>query len=363
MKIYVWGYWEKNLGDDLFLVSLCEIYKKLNKDLKDIVIMASQKNKHYYESFGISVIIKDSFIFKLINRLSITRIGVERFYINASGNIFLMLGGSLFSEDKRIENEKQQISNLTYAVNNAQYSYVIGSNFGPYRTEWFYSSYYKIFTKCDSVCFRDEYSQKLFEGIANVKYAPDVVLEGKWDCFLSTVGKQSVVISVIDLDLKPTLKQYRVQYENFIRELVEYHIGEGDHVVLVSFCEQQGDEIACSRICSCINSDEVEIEKYKDIGRIINLFKEARKVYATRFHAMILAMYFRVSCIPIVYDPKTVHALEAYCDKFEYLDVRKLNSQSLLWAVEDNSCFQMKDYLIRRNEQFFDLIEDLKNGS
>ena len=69
-----------------------------------------------------------------------------------------MLGGSLFAENKGMIAEKMQFRNLEYATNKAKKSFVIGSNFGPYKTEQFKTNYTKLFKNMEDVSFRDQKS-------------------------------------------------------------------------------------------------------------------------------------------------------------------------------------------------------------
>ena len=323
----LWGYFVKNLGDDLMLKAFVD--KNKNRYHK-IYINSYRKFKPYYSEMGIKVIAVDSFWYRAVNKIFSTLKLPELYYrIAGEGADFIMLGGSLFAETSSASDENQ-ISNLKYAVDHAENSYIVGSNFGPYHSRSFFEAYEKIFEKCKDICFRDRYSYEMFLGLEIVRYAPDIVLAGTWEeRNKENHDSPAVVISVIDLERRAELKDKRVKYEEMIVSIIQYHIQKNDKVILAAFCEFEGDVEACMRIWKlCGENTNVEIKAYQEFG-FLNVLSNAKRIYGARFHSIILAMYYGIPCVPFIYGKKTYYALCSYSKSFQTVRIKELEEYSL----------------------------------
>lgn len=353
--LVVWGYWEKNFGDDLFLLSLKQCCSK-----ERILINATRENAEYYRNLGFEVVIKDTIVNRVINRITLHLMSVESYYFKAKNNIFIMLGGSLFAENKPERVEKTQMANLTYAVNKAKQSYIIGSNFGPYKNKDFYLFYKDLFNDITDGCFRDKQSRSLFLDQNKIRYAPDVVLSGLWDTFeYTTLGYKPVVISVMDLSRKEELIPYQATYEKFLADIASYHQMNGEKVVLVSFCEKQGDLDACERIKQRTGNSAISILGYNGIFEMANTLHNARKIYASRFHSIILAMYFGVDCVPLIYDPKSIRAIESYCSKYKAIWIKDIDKVNFRDIVEEDNMLEFSQEIKIEAKKQFSAISDI----
>lgn len=325
-NLVIWGYFTQNLGVDLMLKAFLNAVKgKYN----NIYINSFKQYKPLYSSFGVKVISLNAFVFKVLNKFLwlINRPELYYRFLSKKNTDFVMLGGSLFIEAQSAENARR-FRNLEYAVNHAKNAYVIGSNFGPYHTDDFLHRCKDLFKKCRCVCFRDKYSYDLFENLTNVHYAPDIILSGVWDekpKAAETGG--DVVISVISLENRENLKDKTSEYEKLLADIAAYHIKEGDRVVLAAFCKREGDVKACQRIKELCENDEPQIAVYKDLD-FLKLLSGAKKIYGSRFHSVILAMYYGIPCVPFIYSEKTSNALKAYCSSFQAIDITKLSEYS-----------------------------------
>ena len=155
-KIFLWGYWTQNFGDDLFLKVYQEQMKKFN--IKTY-ILTEKKYSDFYKNMGFNTICKNTFFYRLTYKiLTIFNLPELFFLLIHKNDLFVMLGGSLFAENKGMIAEKMQFRNLEYATNKAKKSFVIGSNFGPYKTEQFKTNYTKLFKNMEDVSFRDQKS-------------------------------------------------------------------------------------------------------------------------------------------------------------------------------------------------------------
>lgn len=360
-KIVVWGYWVKNFGDDLFLKSL--INKVKEKSNMMIVINTSKKYKKYYEAMGVKVIENDNFIYKIINKISNFFGKPDPFFLRCNKNdYFVMLGGSLFAENKDLNTERRQLLNLRYAINKTKYSFVIGSNFGPYKSEKFYNSYLELFSKVSDVSFRDINSFNLFSSkLENIRYGLDIALEGDWDKNRTTnllnKDKDIIAISIIDLQNRKELSNYKLQYEKCIAKICNYYIGTGKEIVFLNFCEKEGDREAYESVIQLVdNPARVKLVDYIDIDSINEVIKSCSKIYATRFHAIMMGIYYNKKIVPFVYNEKTENALETYTEKHTSFDIKQLERYNLKDYIDCNQVLQVKRI---KNNQLSGLLKSI----
>lgn len=359
-KIIVWGYWVKNFGDDLFLKSL--INKVKEKNNMPIVINSSKKYKKYYESMGVKVIKNDSFTYKITNKILKFFGKTDYYFLKCKKNdYFVMLGGSLFAENKHLNIEKRQLLNLRYAVNKTNYSFVIGSNFGPYKNSDFYNSYLELFAKTRDISFRDINSFNLFSSkLSNVRYGLDIALEGEWDnneINASNKDEDIIAISIIDLENREELINYQAQYEHCIANICNYYIKLGKKIVFLSLCEKEGDKKAYERVLKLVdNSKMIRIVEYIDIDSINDVIKSSSKIYATRFHAIMMGIYYNKKIIPFVYNEKTKNALETYIEEYISFDIKQLNKYQFQEYIDCNQILQLKKF---KNNQLSGLLKSI----
>lgn len=137
-----------------------------------------------------------------------------------------------------------------------------------------------------------------------------------------------VGFSVIDLPTRANLAQYTEQYEPFILHHINKSLAEGQRVRLFSFCEYEHDANACDRLLSRIDSTQsssVEIVRYDgDIDRFLALFQDVDMLFASRFHAAILGILYRIPTIPVVYSDKTINVLNDIKYKGDIVDIRDM---------------------------------------
>lgn len=348
----VWGYFAKNLGDDLML----KAFINKNKDkYEKIYINSYRKFKSYYSKLGVNVITIDSFAYRVINKLLHIFRTADLYYTLPKKNTdFIMLGGSLFAESSKEVNESQFI-NLEYAVDHAEHSYVIGSNFGSYHSQSFLENYKTLFQKCNDVCFRDCYSYDLFSEMTNVRYAPDVVFSGEWDDEkLHTVTSHNIIISVINLKNRSNLCGKTEEYEKKLAGIAKYHAQNGDKVILTSFCEFEGDIETCARVKQiCGNESNIEIISYNDF-KFMEVISSAKKIYGTRFHSIILALYYGIPCVPFIYNEKTHNALMAYCQSVDAIDIMQLTNYTPEKIIDFDSKIELRFNIKEMAKQQFE---------
>lgn len=212
---------------------------------------------------------------------------------------------------------------------------VIGVNFGPYRDEEFREVFTGYFERCAAVTFRDKTSYGMFSHLPNTAYAPDVVLNLNTAPYQKQSSDNTVLISVIDMPYRPALVQWTQTYDQYIADCCAAAIRQGKTPVLVSFCKQEEDETAISRILKTLGPEirnQTQTYFYTgDLDEVLRLFAGTDYVVATRFHAMILALCFHKPFFSISYSDKVKWVLDdigcdAYCglEQLAQMDADKM---------------------------------------
>lgn len=342
-KIFLWGYWARNFGDDLFLKVYIE---KIRSYRIKTYILTSKRYRKFYQNMGFNVICSDSLLYRVSYKILVSCGFPELYYLLIKKNsLFVMLGGSLFAENKGNLAETRQIKNLRWAVRKSKKAFVIGSNFGPYNSKAFYEAYKSLFNKTYDVCFRDKKSFDLFKTeVQSVRYASDIAFEGNWK-EAATDECESVVVSILNLEQRPGLSQHCKLYEDVISEIVKQHLTAGEKVTLLSLCETEGDLIACDRISKRVYAESnmnAEVVNYENIDEVVGLISKAKKIYATRFHALMLSLYFQKNVVPIIYNEKGINALETYCKSIEWFKISDFDDTTAYKLYHTNQLAKLK---------------------
>lgn len=345
MDILLEAYSSLNLGDDLFIKIICERYPDHN-----FVLLADSRYRKIYEKLdNLSVFPMYRGIERIFRYYSKKKIKIAN-ELDATVNI----GGSIFIEPETQSQVK--IEDYNRLINASSNFFIIGSNFGPYKNDTFYHDYKDMFKAVNDVCFRDNFSYELFSELPNVRYAPDVVFSLDVDNIRIKNSGNYYVLSVINLENRTGLKEYTTIYEETIANLSRKLMENGYKVVLMSFCEAEGDEIAIERIKSKLDSNRAITYFYRgDLDEALSLIKASSGVIATRFHSMILAWLFNLPVVPLIYSDKTLNVIKdvgfdnyhthiSQMDKFDYdLALEKLS---------ENIYFDINDSITASNHQF-----------
>lgn len=358
-KIRLYAYLQNNLGDDLMVDILLKRYPKTK--FYDLSQQTSSDKFLKYPNF-----INRNYIYQKWGRLNhITNIvtfykrrdffynWIFRLYEHClDGSVYI--GGSIYMQregqtldDRITEEEKKLIHGPLY---------VIGANFGPYTGHSFVECFSDYFSRCQSVTFRDNSSYRQFSNIKSVRYAPDVVFNLPKGC-LTMSG--TVLVSVIDPNIKVGVHPYKDMYYRLICDICEYSVKKGKQPVLVSFCQAEGDERAIKHIYSMLNEyvkNKTSCMYYSNTWEgILEAFRSTDFVVASRFHAAILALRFSKPLFAISYDCKTQNVLndicfENYCipEEIEKVDVQQIFDQGAPPSMLDG-------YIANAEGQFSDL--------
>lgn len=328
-KIVLLAYTQINLGDDLFIKIITERYPNT-----EFLMIGQRKNMLPFKNINnLEIVLSNaSRLDGLFRRFNFS----TSFYNNlikskAKNNYVINIGGSIFMEDKFWSSKAKSYEKL---VDTSKSFVILGANFGPYFDSEYYRTYYNIFSKTTDICFRDEASYDLFKEIPTVRKAPDIVFNLNIDRVEDYTETDYILVSVMNLAVKESLKQYKDIYEENIVSLCQDFIGKGQKVKLMSFCKSEGDEVAIERIMEKISSPLLTSYYYKgDMDGALSVIKSSKSVIATRFHSMILAFVFNKPVYPIIYSDKTLNVLNDvdftgnYSHVGESIDLKVLNEQ------------------------------------
>ena len=131
---------------------------------------------------------------------------------------------------------------------------------------------------------------------------------------------------------------------------------------MLSLCEQEGDILACQRIYEMLNQQDkrfIEMINYNSIDRTIELLASAKKIYATRFHALMMALYFHKNVVPIIYNEKGINAIESYCRSLKWFSIENFNEDTLLQMTKIDQTAELE---LPDSKQFQGLLKYCRIG-
>lgn len=354
-KIYVNAYLYKNLGDDLFIKILTDRYNE-----NFIGYSLVKYKKKVFNNFKLL----SGFKVKLLRKIS--KIIFKKSYIDnyykKNSDIMVIIGGSLFVENNDDYKEYLEEKYLNYS----KPYFLLGLNFGPYNTNE-YKKFIKqrVFMNAQDVCFRDLKSYNQFIDLNNVRVESDIIFSLDTSNIAKSDRKR-VVFSVMDCN-HGIGKQYKNIYEEKIVEMIKYFVNNNYEVVLMSFCKNDGDEIAVKSILRrCDNEIKKSIGTYFYRGNIqeaLNVLGSCQIVVGTRFHANMLGLLLNKSIIAIGYNEKTFNFLNDINFKGIYVklqeidkfDIEKININDIMYKQD------LKNVIESSKKQFLKLDELLLN--
>lgn len=301
-KVFLSGYWHRNLGDDLFLKMIAERYPRCR------FFISSNDDYH-----GISDNLHNRgnrVINKLIRVMTREKWDLSMLY-SARFKTIVHLGGSLFIESDQ-PYEKHHAKKSQY--------YVIGANFGPYFSDAYRKYHESFFLGARDVCFRDETSLQLFPRADHIRSAPDLVF-GLKTAKGTNAPPKTVVFSLVNAVNRKNIDPQR--YEKGIVKLTRDFAGQGYQIKLMSFCQFEGDEAAVHRIMDLC--PDVEICPYfyrNNIEEALEVLKQSEVIVGARYHSVILGILFQKYVVPLVYSDKLIHELSYIHYEGPYFDLR-----------------------------------------
>lgn len=318
-EIVVEFYSAGNFGDDLFLNLLLSRYPDrtfrlvCDEGVPDFCKKFKNLTISYVSSPNAPVPRKiNSFLRRRNHQKILISLGASRkCLVNVGGSIFIQPSGNgllgNFYGKKMIRDRRQEYSAF-------ESTFVVGANFGPYQSDGFRTAFHDIFqSSCEDVCFRDTYSASLFSDLDNVRCASDVLFLTD----LPTIRKdKAAFISVIDLRNRirsPKLQRVAPAYEQWVVNASKWFAEAGYEIVLGSFCCQEGDENALTRIAQRLDVYDIPSRQvcYRgDTNLILDTIASSEVVIASRFHAMILGLVAGARVLTIPYSRKFNNVME-----------------------------------------------------
>ena len=348
-----------NLGDDLFFRIILERYPKSR-----FIMYAPEIYKRILSDYGNCLVLSDSDesvrkLLQLSKILHLPRVLLIYLYIFIKYriDIFLIVGGSLFIEGK---------SHIPSLVNRMRIFTkllriricVIGSNFGPCYTQEFKNKVIKTISHLDDICFRDLPSYELFSKCSNVRWANDIVMHHRPS---TNVRKEHrICVNIRSVDNWPSLKPYKKEYLEKVKSIIERYQKSGYMITLLSFCEKYGDNEITNELYQMLeNKNGCEVMYYNgNIDDCLCLISSAEIVVATRFHAIILGLFYNASVIPISYSVKSENMLKTlglWKDIYDF----KIFSKSKFEDILENIICTFE--LDTNNNRQFEYIDNILN--
>lgn len=340
-KIFLYAYDRINLGDDLFIRTICSRYP----NVKFYLWSKAYNRKVFNDVKNLKVLDQES---KYLNTLTKIRPSLFSRYkskMEQRCEAVVYIGGSIFIE---YENWKSILSWWDYEALNRKF-YILGANFGPYKTEAYREKLAGILGNVQDICFRDKYSYDLFSDVSTVRYAPDILFNYE---FPETSVNKQVFISVIDCASRDSgldkLSDKEDAYINLLLKYVKNYIEKGYRIVLSSFCKIERDEDTINKIMESLDSNlknMVKIINYdgSNIYEITSSIAESKLIISSRFHGTVLGFAASKPVLPIVYSDKTINILKDLNFTGKYIDIRNIDNDSYINLEDNYDCQTIKD--------------------
>lgn len=347
-----------NLGDDLFIYTLCKRYPN-----QRFILCGEHKYKAVFANLtNLKYISTDATLTKWIFRIkklpawfyNYLNKKLEREKYKALYGCFewfskyskrnILISGSIFMQlhEGRTFQNPYYLGEIEYYK---RHPYIIGCNFGPYINEEYREFYEKRFYQASQVTFRDQYSDELFPEDCT-SWAPDILFTFDKTYMKKPEVTNYVTISVINLNKDGEQDDAKAAcYEKAISELVCYLQGIGKKVVLLGFCKDQGDDEAIARIVKQLPCKRDVISYcYPQVSadEIVGFLANAEVVVASRFHAMVLGWVFEKITVPVVYSEKMTNTIKCVNPDISVITTEEIknNSRNLIEVYQE--CLEKK---------------------
>lgn len=339
MEIILSGYWRHNLGDDLFLKVIVDRYSDINFK----IVVSKDQEKNYSNFNNLDVLYYNRILDKISNIFNFELPGSKnKIFHNAlrKSGFCIEIGGSLFVLPK--EGMGKGYYDRKEILKICKHYFIIGSNFGPYFNRNQLSNYRALFSKVDNVTFRDKRSFRLFNDLSNVDYYPDVI----FNVDTSKYQKESkyILISIIN----PQSKSVYINYKKWILRIIKKYVKNGENILLMSFCEAEGDLDFARDIVGELGYKErknVKIYNHEEINNSLAVIAKAKAIVATRFHSMILSWLFNKPTFVVSYNPKIEAVIQDLAPEqsFEYLNNITESSKVTFTTFDEDYFINVKE--------------------
>lgn len=360
-KIFLYAYDKINFGDDLFVRTIANRYP----DVKFYLWSKKYNKKTFCDVKNLKVVAQDSKKLDLLVTVYPSLFSRYKSHLERKCDAVVYIGGSIFIEYK---NWKQILTWWEWEAINRKF-YILGANFGPYKTEAYREKSAEIFSDVTDICFRDKYSSKLFSNVKSVRYAPDILLNYE---FSSMVPKKQVFISVIDCTKRNSgidrISDKEELYLDLLTSYIKAYLENGYDIVISSFCKVENDERSVEKLLDRVTehkiTSNISVKNYdgSNSDEILLSINESEVIIASRFHAAILGFAAKRAVIPVVYSDKTINVLNDMGFKGKYFDIRKMNPSDIYNVyIPDNKVQSLEniDNLRSWSEKHFEKLDEL----
>lgn len=295
-NLIVYGYNNKNLGDDLMFASI------LN-------------NSTYERFYFYGAEVKPEFVNKKVEFIKYGRALPFRWKRDSD---FAIIGGSVLmaKEEQSFKMIEQKIRFFKLNKLFGGRNFIVGANLGPYRNKEEYGSYLKKLDKSINQWFvRDNYSANLLSDVGSTKYTkmPDIVMGFPVDNYITIPSQKRIAISVtkVNKDGKGSISP-----DDYISEMakwIDYYTTLDYEIDMLSF-EDSVDlsiiNIIVEKLSDQIRS-KINVVPYEADSVIVALAK-ADIIISTRFHCMVLGALLKKKQLIYSYSDKTKNFANDY---------------------------------------------------
>ena len=291
MKLIIFGYLKKNLGDDLILKTVIE-----NTDFEEYVLIG-------YEKIGVSTSKEDKIIY-------ISKSIFKIFRAIRKGDRIAIVGGSVLQDKlyQYLNPGIHLIRILTFAFGKlvGTKNYIIGANISKVNFKFRYNLFLKILQLLTDVwTVRDNYSVEYLRkiGTKNVLFAEDIVFSSDLVKYKKNGNPKKVAISVVKTNDSFDCEAYQEKLQLWIRSFLD----NGFHIDLLLFQNEEDFDTAFDLKNKFIGED-IDIIKNKN-DDIVKVMSEADYLIASRFHSLILGIILGKKLIVYSYANKNENFL------------------------------------------------------
>lgn len=312
--VIIHGIHTLNVGDDLFF----HIVRNRYPNVRFVMVASDAYKRTFGERWDGIIVTEKNFMSKVSSaigklfKIPSAAMLYAWLLVRYRVDLFMIVGGSLFMEGKsRMPSFISGICKMRKLRPKLKIT-IIGSNFGPCYTEQWKAVVGSALKKVDDICFRDEPSFNEFSYLPNVRWANDIVMHLK--PLIGVPKERAVCVNIRSVDNWPSLKPYKEQYLNMVKEFIYFFQYKGYSIKLISFCKEYGDnEITFSLYDMLENKESVEIYYYDgDLDKTLDLISRSEFMIGTRFHAIVLGLIYNLKVLPISYSVKTENMLKSY---------------------------------------------------
>ncbi|MFQ6808287.1 MAG: polysaccharide pyruvyl transferase family protein [Blautia sp.] len=355
-KIFIKAFLVNNFGDDLFVKVIAERYPNIK-----FYILTSKENGYTFRDFDNVKNWSSNSAIELIDRIffKLFKIKIREVILSQYADLTAFVGGSVFIEQGGWQKKAKSEERL---LNISKEMILMGANFGPYYSTQFLSTHKKMFSKYKFICFRDQYSLKLFEEIEEVHYAPDIVFSLNANGRIENNIEKRMVIVPANVKYIQGLESF---YDIYITKMVEIvnELSQNEwRITFLSFCEAFHDDEIIEEICKRVNAKSRDFIKQvyykKDMSLILVEINRCEYIIANRYHAMILGWLYRKKVFPIIYNQKQTTVLNDLCFEGGRCKVENIDNLTLQKIIKESDRLPNLERIIEEAQLQFQYVDE-----